>query len=68
MVFEGCFYKANSACPDLHGTTLRLHEAEMKGGIIVYVIHVEGTRMTKLGIDGLYRGDLMEGVINGKYP
>ena len=45
-----------------------LHEAEMKGDLIVHVIHVTGTRMKELGIGGLSRGDLLEDVVDGKYP
>ena len=65
MVFDGCFYKSNSASPELHSIKLRLQEAEMKDYLLVHVIHVAGTRMKYLFIDGLSRDDFREGVMVG---
>ena len=65
---EVVFTKANSYSPELHGITLRLREEDMKVYLIVHVIHVAGTRMKELGIDGLSIGDFLEGVMAGKMP
>ena len=40
----------------------------MRGYLISHVIHVVGTRMKELGIDGLSRGDFLEWVMTVKYP
>ena len=37
-------------------------------GFILHVIHVDGTRMKIAGIDGLYRGDLLEGMMTSQNP
>ena len=68
MLFEGYFYKTNSASTYLHIITLRLHENDIRDDIIVYVIHVVGTLMKELGINNLSRGDLLEGVMSRKDP
>ena len=39
------FSQANPASPELHVRTLRLQEAEIKGELIIHVIHVAGTRI-----------------------
>ena len=65
-MFEGCFYKANSDSTELHFVNLRLNEAEIKGDIIVHMIHVTGTRMKELRIDDFSRGEFLEGVMAGK--
>ena len=38
----------------------------MKFMCSVHIIHVAGTKMIEQGTDGLSRGDLLEGVLNGK--
>ena len=53
MVFEGCFYNVNSSSPELHIITMRLYEEDMKGDLIFHVIHVAGTWIKELVIDGL---------------
>ena len=68
MVFKGCFYKSNSASPELHNITLRLHEVEMKGDLHIRVIHVKVAQINELGIYCLSRVDFMKGVMDGKIP
>lgn len=63
IVFEGCYYNADSASPELHELQLELHESEMCGGMIIHVIHIAGTRMKASGIDGLSCGDFLEGMV-----
>ena len=35
---------------------LMLHQVQMRGELILHVIHIVGTGMIESGIDGLYRG------------
>jgi len=37
-------------------------------GLIIHVIWIAGTRMKKSGIDGLSRGDFLEGMMAGQNP
>ena len=68
IVFEGTYYKGYSSSPKLCDLTLRLHKAALFGGAILHVIHVAGTRMKESGIDGLSRGDMLEGMLKGEEP
>ena len=69
MVFESTFYKGHSKTSSkLSGIILRLRKAERDGGLVLHVIHVAGTRMKDWGVDGLSRGDLLEGMLAGKDP
>ena len=47
---------------------LMLKLVEIETGCIFHVIHVAGTRMKQSGVDGLYQGDLLEGVMTGQNP
>jgi hypothetical protein len=62
-VFEGTFYKGHSNSRKLNGLILRVRQVERRTGCILHVIHVSGTRMKEAGIDGLSRGDLIEGMM-----
>ena len=62
---ESCFSKGSSSSELLHDLVLRLRLVEMSAGLILYVVHVAGTRMIAQGTDGLSRGVLMEGVMRG---
>ena len=59
MVFKVFFNTDNYASPELHGITLSLHEAEMKGELIVLVTHVTDPHMKELGIDFFSRGEFL---------
>jgi hypothetical protein len=61
--FEGCFYKGHSTSEKLTNIILRLRQLQQRTGILMHVIHVAGTRMKVSGIDGLSRGDLLEGMM-----
>ena len=50
---------------NLNSVVLRLHKAELKGGLRLHVIHVSGRRMIAQGTGGLSRGNFMEGVMAG---
>ena len=68
-VFEGTFYKGHSkTSAKLTELSRRLHMVERKHGCIIHVVHVAGTRMKASGVDGLSRGDLLEGIMKGKDP
>ena len=68
QVFEGCFYKGHSNYLNMNGLMLRLRLVDMGTDCILHLIHVEGTRMKRVVIDGLYRGDMLEGMIIGQNP
>lgn len=65
-MFKGTFYIGTSSSKLLFEIIIRLHKAEMKGGLILHVIHVAGTRQKEAGIDGLSRRDLLEGILAGR--
>ena len=67
-VFEGTFYKGHSNLERLNEVVLQVMIMERKYGCIIHVILIAGTRMKMAGIDGLSRGDLLEGMMAGKYP
>ena len=66
VVIEGAYFKGASSSKELHGLILRLQKIEMEGEMILYIIHISGTRMIQSGIDGLSRGDTHKGVAVGK--
>ena len=69
FVFESTYYKGYSkTSSDLSDIILRLYGAIRKGELIVHVIHIAGTRMKAMGVDGLSRGDLLDGMMAGQDP
>ena len=64
---EYAFYKGNSSSETLFNLVLRLHKLQMKGNMILHVIHISGTRMQACGIDALSRGITNEGVMAGNH-
>ena len=67
-VFMSCYYKGHLVSEKLPDIIFRLHKVERDGDFRLHVIHMAGTRMKSWGIDGLSRGDLMEGMMAGKDP
>ena len=63
--FEGTFYKGHSTSEKICDIILRLRLVQQRTGCILHVTHVAGTRMKEAGIDGLSRGDLLEGMLSG---
>ena len=61
--FEGTYYKGHSSSEKLSDIILRLRLVQQRAGCLVHVIHIAGTRMKAAGIDGLSRGDLLEGMM-----
>jgi hypothetical protein len=49
---EAVFFKGNSTSERLFELMLRLRKIEMKGDLLLHVIHVAGTRMIEEGADG----------------
>ena len=66
--FEFTFYRGYSTSWKLSAIILRLYQAIRDGDLILHVIHVAGTRMKVCGVDGLSRGDLLEGMMVGLDP
>ena len=66
LVTYYAYYKETSTSRLLNELVLRLRKLQMKGDLILHVIHVAGTRMIESGIDGLSRGDTSAGVMQGK--
>jgi hypothetical protein len=64
-VAEGAFFRGTSANPKLFSLILRLQKLEMHQSLRLHVIHVSGQRMITQGTDGLSRGDLDMGVMEG---
>ena len=66
-VAEAAFYKGNtSSSRALFDLIVRLRMIEISGALRFWVIHVAGKRMISQGADGLSRGNLLEGVMEGK--
>ena len=63
---ESIAAKGSSTSPLLFELVTRLYKLSMKFLCSVNIIHVAGTRMISQGTDGLSRGDLLEGVLNGQ--
>jgi len=64
-VAEGVFYKGSSPSRQLFDLILKLKCLELHHGLYLNLIHVAGTRMQEQGTDGLSRGDLTTGIMNG---
>jgi hypothetical protein len=64
-VAEGAFFKGSSTNKHLFDLVLRLEQLEFDNSLKIHVIHVSGKRMIAQGTDGLSRGDLSEGVLQG---
>jgi hypothetical protein len=62
---ESVYYKGNSSSKTLFELMLRLRNLEMKGDLVLHVVHVAGTRMQGEGADGASRGDFTTGVMAG---
>ena len=65
-VAEGCCYKGTAQSRPLFDLALRLRKAEFKEGLRLHMVHVSGKRMIAQGMDGLSRGNLIEGVMAGR--
>ena len=66
--FERAYYKEHSPSAKLNNIVFRLHKAERDRRFILHVLQISGTRMKAMGVDGLSRGDLTEGMLAGADP
>jgi hypothetical protein len=67
-LFEGAYYKGHIPSWHLSEIVFGVHKAERDEGFLLHVIHISGKRMKASGVDGLSRGDLMEGMMGGQDP
>jgi hypothetical protein len=58
---EASFYKGRSSSPELDAMVLELRLLAIAGNFILRLVHIAGTRMIEIGIDGLSRGELQAG-------
>jgi len=63
---EGAYYRGTSPSRLLFDLVLRLRVLQVRTELIVHVIHVAGTRMIEVGVDGLSRGSTHEGIMSGR--
>ena len=66
MVSESIASKGSSASKALYELVVRVYKLEMTCRCNISFIHVAGTRMIAQGTDGLSRGEMYEGVMNGQ--
>ena len=62
---EAAIYKGSSSNRKLLDLVIRFYTLQAKYGITIHVSHVSGKRMIAQGTDGLSRGQLNEGVMDG---
>ena len=65
-VAEYAYCTGNSTSPYLFDLVLRLYQLSVKGECIIHVIHIPGTLMIAIGVDGLSRGVVNEGLLSSK--
>ncbi|KAI2495940.1 hypothetical protein MHU86_18550 [Fragilaria crotonensis] len=63
---ESCVSRGSSTSPKLLELVVRLQALSMRVGIKINVIHIAGTRMIAQGTDGVSRGFLGQGVMDGE--
>ena len=66
MVSESIASKGSSTSKALYELVVRVFKLEMAYRCNISFIHVAGTRMIAQGTDGLSRGEMYEGVMNGQ--
>ena len=62
---EAALYKGTTASKKLLDLVIRFYALQAQYGILIHVVHVSGKRMIAQGTDGLSRGQLGEGVMEG---
>ena len=66
-IMADCEYnKGSSSCKTLFGVLLILRMVKQRGELILHVIYITGTKIIKIGIDCLSRGETGEGVTQWK--
>jgi len=64
-VAEAAFFKGTSSNPRLFDLIVCLKQLKLDHSFTLHLIHVAGRHMISQGIDGLSRGDLLSGVMQG---
>ncbi|KAI2509912.1 hypothetical protein MHU86_4477 [Fragilaria crotonensis] len=62
---ESCVSRGSSSSPKLLELVVRIQALSMRVGIKIHVFHIAGTRMIAQGTDGVSRGFLGQGVMDG---
>jgi len=63
---ESAYHRGTSSSQTLFDLVLRLRRMELCAGAKIHIIHVSGTRQISQGSDGLSRGVMTEGVMQGE--
>jgi hypothetical protein len=66
--FEGLYYKGHLTSRELSNIIFWLYKAQQSGAFILHVLHISGKRLKATGVDGLSKGDHMEGMMAGDDP
>ena len=64
-MFDSVFYKAASKIPFVFKLVLRLHKVQIRGELILHVIHIAGTRIIEAGIYSISSGNNLGGMMRG---
>ena len=62
---KNTFYKGTSSSETLFNLIFRLRTLELKGDIILHMIHVSSKRIIVSGVNALSRGDTTMGIMRG---
>jgi len=62
-VAESVFYKGTSHSKALYDLMLELRTLALELGFLISIVHVAGTRVIEVGVDGLSRGELQLGAL-----
>ena len=60
---EAAFYKGSSKSRLLHEMVGKMRAFELSEGCKIIVVHISGKRMQCQGVDGLSRGNMLEGIM-----
>ena len=68
LFFDSVFYKGTSESPLLFEIVLSLNQVQMKGELILHIVHIVGTITINAGIDVISRGNNLGGMTRGLEP
>jgi hypothetical protein len=64
MTCETTFYRGSSTSRALHELILDMRLLTVRGNIILHFVHIAGTRIIEIGVDGLSRVEMQLGALN----
>ena len=64
MTCETTFYRGSSTSRALHELMVDLRLLTIRGNFVLHVVHIAGTRMIEIGVNGLSRGETHLGALN----